>query len=175
MKFRELSNHTKGIICIILAAMGFSLMAFFVRIAGNLPTMEKAFFRNIVALVIAVTALASSKEAPFVPKGARLDVFCRCLFGSTGLISNFYAIDRLGLADSNMLNKLSPFFAILLSIPILKEKPSKSDIISTIIAFIGALFIIRPTVSLTLVPSDCTGASVQAPPTYSCGNSAESR
>ena len=33
-----------------------------------------------------------------------------------------------------MLNKLSPFYAIVLSIPLLKEKPSKFDITATIIA-----------------------------------------
>ena len=53
-----------------------------------------------------------------------------------------------------MLNKLSPFFAIVISIPLLKEKPSKLDITATIIAFIGALFIIRPTgTNMQLVPS----------------------
>ncbi|MBO4376949.1 MAG: DMT family transporter [Lachnospiraceae bacterium] len=53
-----------------------------------------------------------------------------------------------------MLNKLSPFFAILLSIPLLKEKPSKFDIFATITAFVGAMFIIRPTGSnMTLVPA----------------------
>ena len=60
----------------------------------------------------------------------------------------------MALADSNMLNKLSPFFAILLSIPLLKEKPSKLDITATVIAFTGALFIIRPTPgNMTLVPA----------------------
>ena len=59
--------------------------------------------------------------------------------------------DRLGIADANMLNKLSPFFAIILSIFILKEIPNRFDILTTIIAFIGALFIIRPTGAFTSV------------------------
>ena len=146
--------QAKGIICIIIAAMGFSLMTFFVRLSGDLPTMQKAFFRNAFALVIAVSALIINKEKFSIPKEFRSDIFFRCLFGTTGLIANFYAIDRLNLADANMLNKLSPFFAILVSIIILKEKPSKMDILATIIAFIGALFIIRPTGSnLELVPA----------------------
>lgn len=116
--------------------------------------MQKAFFRNAFALVIAVSALIINKEKFSIPKEFRSDIFFRCLFGTTGLIANFYAIDRLNLADANMLNKLSPFFAILVSIIILKEKPSKMDILATIIAFIGALFIIRPTGSnLELVPA----------------------
>ena len=80
-----------------------------------------------------------------VKKGNRMDIFCRCLFGTSGLIANFYAIDRLGIAAANMLNKLSPFFAIILSVFILKEVPTKLDIAATVVAFIGALFIIRPT------------------------------
>ena len=150
----EMNNSIKGIICIILAAVGFSLMTFFVRLSGELPTMQKVFFRNAFALVIAVTTLIVKREKFSVKKDCRWDVFFRCLFGTTGVVCNFYAIDRLLLADANMLNKLSPFFAILLSIPLLKEKPSKFDIFATITAFVGAMFIIRPTGSnMTLVPA----------------------
>ena len=149
-----MKGQLKGIICIVIAAVGFSFMTFFVRLAGDLPTMQKAFFRNAFALVIAVGTILIEKEKFEIPKKCRWDIFFRCLFGTTGLIANFYAIDKLDLADSNMLNKLSPFFAILISIPVLKEKPSKLDITATIVAFIGALFIIRPTGSnMQLIPS----------------------
>ena len=120
-------------------------MTFFVRLAGDLPTMQKALFRNAFALVVAVATLLIKREKFVIRKEFGTDILFRCLFGTTGLIANFYAIDKLALADANMLNKLSPFFAILLSIPLLKEKPSKLDITATIVAFIGARFIIRPT------------------------------
>lgn len=129
-------------------------MTFFVRLAGDLPTMQKAFFRNAFALVIAIATLIIKRQKFKIDKEFGWDIFFRCLFGTTGLIANFYAIDKLALADANMLNKLSPFFAIILSIPLLKEKPSKTDIIATVIAFIGALFIIRPTPgNMELIPS----------------------
>ncbi|MBR5420333.1 MAG: DMT family transporter [Lachnospiraceae bacterium] len=147
-------DQIKGILCIMIAAAGFSFMTFFVRLAGDLPTMEKAFFRNAFALVIALISLPVKHERFEIPKNCRMDIFLRCLFGTTGLIGNFYAIDRLNLADANMLNKLSPFFAILVSIPVLKEKPSRRDVLATVIAFIGALFIIRPSVNnMEFVPS----------------------
>ena len=149
-----MKGQLKGIICIVIAAIGFSFMTFFVRLAGDLPTMQKAFFRNAFALIIAIATLLIKKEKFEMKKEYRWDIFLRCVFGTTGLIANFYAIDKLDLADSNMLNKLSPFFAILISIPLLKEKPSKLDITATIIAFIGALFIIRPSgANMELVPS----------------------
>ena len=149
-----MKDNLKGIICIIIAAAGFSLMTFFVRLSGDIPTMQKAFFRNAFALVIAIVTLIVKKQKFEIKKDFGADIFFRCLFGTTGLIANFYAIDKLALADANMLNKLSPFFAIILSIPLLKEKPSKTDVIATIIAFVGALFIIRPTPqNMVLVPS----------------------
>jgi drug/metabolite transporter (DMT)-like permease len=69
---------------------------------------------------------------------------------------NFYAIDHLVLADANMLNKLSPFFAILFSFFILREKLRAPQILGVLTAFSGALLIIRPTGSnLTLFPAAC--------------------
>ncbi len=145
------NDKIKGIIFILLAALGFSLMTFFVRLSGDLPTMQKAFFRNLVALLVALSVLIKSKERITVPKGSRFDLFLRCAFGTAGLIANFYAIDHLGIADANMLNKLSPFFAIILSIFILKEVPNRFDVLTTCVAFIGALFIIRPSGSFNEV------------------------
>ena len=149
----KLSNQLKGIICILLAAFGFSLMTFFVRISGDLPTMQKAFFRNAVAAVIAGATLISKHERFSIKKGCGGDIFFRCLFGTTGMIANFYAIDHLGIADANMLNKLSPFFAILVSIVLVKERPSKMDWAAILVAFLGALLIIRPGQSLTAGPA----------------------
>ena len=56
------NDKIKGIICILLAAFGFSLMTFFVRISGDLPTMQKAFFRNAVAAVVVLVPILKSKE-----------------------------------------------------------------------------------------------------------------
>lgn len=147
------NDHVKGILCILAAAVGFSFMTFFVRISGDLPTMQKAFFRNAFAAVVAIVLLIKEGKGFHIEKKNRLDILMRCAFGTSGLICNFYAIDHLGIADANMLNKLSPFFAILVSIPLLKEVPSRVDIVTTIIAFIGALFIIRPSGGTEAVPA----------------------
>ena len=152
--FSNISNKSKGILCILFAAFGFSLMSFFVRISGDIPTMEKAFFRNVVAIIASLILLIRSGEKIRIKKGCMGDIFLRCVFGTSGLIANFYAIDKLNIADANMLNKLSPFFAILISIPILKEKPKKIDILAVLVAFLGAMLIIRPSGSnMQLVPA----------------------
>ena len=128
-------------------------MTFFVRLSGDVPTMQKAFFRNAFAAVITIILLLRSKEKFRMKKGSAPDIAWRCIFGTSGLICNFYAIDSLGIADANMLNKLSPFWAILISILILKEVPTVVDVAATVIAFIGALFIIRPGGDMSVVPA----------------------
>ena len=76
----------KEIFYIILAAFGFAFMNLFVKLAGDLPAIEKSFFRNLVAI----------------------------------------------------------FFAIIFSYFLLKEKIKPYQLICVIVAFIGALFILRP-------------------------------
>lgn len=139
-----MNSKTKGILYVITAAFGFSMMSVFVHLAGDMPTFQKAFFRNAAALIFVAALMAKHKINP-VPKPQNIPALLgRAGFGTIGLVSNFYAIDRLVLADANMLNKLSPFFAIVFSIFLLKERPTLVQILGVAAAFIGSLFIIKP-------------------------------
>lgn len=144
-----LSSKAQGILFIILAGFFFSLMTLCVRASGDLPTMQKAFFRNIVAAVVSIVLLARSSGGFKIKKTSWPMLLARASFGTAGLICNFYAVDKLGLADANILNKLSPFFAIILSVFLLKEKVNVVEWASVIIAFIGAAFVIKPSLEIT--------------------------
>jgi len=141
----SVSNRTKGILCIVTAALFFSGMSAFVRLAGDLPVFEKAFFRNFVAAIIAAITLKRNHTPLHIGKGNLKFVLARAVLGTVGLVANFYAIDRLNLADANMLNKLSPFFAILFSAYLLKETVRPFQLFAVTGAFVGALCIIKPT------------------------------
>lgn len=146
-----MNDKKQGILYIIMAGLFFALMTFFVRMAGNLPTMQKAFFRNAVAAVAALFLLARSEEGFKIKKSSWRDLFLRSFFGTMGLICNFYAVDRLVIADANILNKLSPFFAIIMSYFILKEKANKTEWLCVVVAFIGALFVVKPSMDMQFV------------------------
>ena len=146
-------NVKKGIMYILMAAFSFAMMSIFVRLSGDLPVMQKSFFRNFFAVFFAGITLLRSGEKFRIQKGSFKDLSGRCVFGTIGLISNFYAIDHLGIADANMLNKMSPFFAMLMSIPLIKEIPSKFDWVAVTIAFTGALFVIKPTAGIASAPA----------------------
>ena len=122
-----MNDKKQGIMYIIMAGFFFALMTFFVRLSGDLPTMQKAFFRNAVAAVVAIFLLARSEGGFKIKRESWKDLFFRSFFGTSGLICNFYAIDKLNIADANILNKLSPFFAIIMSYFILKERQIKSN------------------------------------------------
>lgn len=139
------SDRTKGILCILSAALFFAGMSAFVRLAGDLPVFEKAFFRNFVAAIIAGVTLWRSRTPLHIGKENLKFVVLRAIFGTVGLVANFYAIDRLNLADANMLNKLSPFFAIIFSYFLLQEKVRPVQAFAVCGAFIGAVCIIKPT------------------------------
>lgn len=140
----KIKQKQQGILFIVMAGLFFALMTFFVRLSGNLPTMQKAFFRNAVAAVVAITMLARSEQGFTIQKASWPLLFFRCLCGTIGLICNFYAIDKMNIADANILNKLSPFFAIIASYFILKEKANKVEWSCVIVAFLGAVFVVQP-------------------------------
>ena len=139
-----MNARTKGILYVITAAFGFSMMSVFVHLSGDLPSFQKAFFRNFAALIV-VTLIMLKNHMSFVPKKSSIpSLIGRSFFGTMGLVCNFYAIDRLVLADANMLNKLSPFFAIIFSVFLLGEKPSLEQVLGVLTAFAGSILIIKP-------------------------------
>ena len=137
-------NYIRGMIMIILSAFFFACMNVSVRLAGDLPSVQKSFFRNLVAAVFAAIILLRKHTAPNVQKSQWLPLFLRCTFGTLGILCNFYAIDHLLVADASILNKLSPFFAIIFSILLLKEKISPTQGLCVLLAFVGCLFVVKP-------------------------------
>lgn len=148
-----MKDKKKGILFILGAAFFFALMNLFVKLGGDVPTMQKAFFRNAVAAIAALFVVMKNNGCLKSAKGNITDLVLRSSFGLFGIICNFYAIDRLNISDASLLNKLSPFFAVIFSIFILHEIASKREWMYVIVAFIGALFVIKPTFSMEIIPA----------------------
>ena len=153
MKNITLSNRTKGVLFIIMSAFGFAMMSAFVKLSGDLPSFQKTFFRNITSFIIAFILILINKESFFGKLENQKILILRSIFGTLGIVFNFYAIDKLVLSDANMLNKLSPFFVIIFSALFLKEKINLKQGLAIIVAFIGALFIIKPQFNFDIIPS----------------------
>ena len=142
----------RGILLIMLSALFFAGMNIFIRAAGAVPTMQKSFFRNLIALAVSGIMLARDGSG-FRPHQIRNLPYLlgRACFGTIGILANFYAVDHLVVSDASMLSKMSPFFAVLASFFVLKEKISLVQSITLTGAFAGALLIIKPSLLYVLL------------------------
>ena len=149
----QANNKAKGIFHILLAAFGFAAMSLFVRLSGDLPTAEKAFFRNLIAAIVALYMLRKSGQKLRIKEGCLPTLLLRSIAGTIGIYANFWAISHMAIADANILNKLAPFAAIVMSIFIIGEKPNTFEIGTVITAFIGAAFIVKPGAGIASLPA----------------------
>lgn len=140
----RLSPRTKGVIFLLISAFSFAVMALFINLAGDMPVFMKAFFRNLVAILMSYIMLARSPEKFKIRKGSMPGLIMRASFGTIGILANFYAISHTNMSDAMMLNKLSPFFAMLTSIIILKEAADGFQWAALLTAIVGAVFVVKP-------------------------------
>lgn len=146
MKLSNLRNpRYMGIFCIVFSAFCFAFMNLFVRLSGDLPSIQKSFFRNFVAVFFSLTMLIKDRKNFHFQKSNLKFLILRSLFGTIGILGNFYAIDHLVLSDASMLNKMSPFFAVLFSFILLKEKLTFVQGAAVVVAFAGSMLIVKPT------------------------------
>ena len=151
----NLDTKHRGILLILLSALCFAGMNMFIRLSGDIPTLQKSFFRNLIALILAAVMILRER-GDFRPAHRRNRKFllARACFGTIGVLANFYAVDHLVLSDASMLNKMSPFFAVVASVFILKEKLRPMQVVCLAGAFAGAMLIVKPTFSnLNLAPA----------------------
>lgn len=139
-----MTDRQKGSICIVLSAFCFAAMGLFVKLSGNINSIEKSFFRNLVAMIIAAITLIKSGQGFSYHKKDLPLLTLRSIFGTIGLIGNFIAVDHLLLSDASILQKMSPFFVLLFSYLILKERLRWQQMVFMLLAFAGSLFVIKP-------------------------------
>ncbi|XMB66916.1 DMT family transporter [Mycoplasmatota bacterium zrk1] len=146
-------NYIKGVTLIILSSLFFTMNATLVKLLVDIPLYEKVFVRNILGVIFILPIIIKGDVSLFIEKEHRSNLLFRCILGFLGIIAYYYAIDNMILSDAAILNKLNPFFVILFSVLLLKEKLKDYQVISIIFAFLGALFVIKPTFDFSMLPA----------------------
>jgi len=156
--FRLFSNTAKvgckekGILLMILASIFFALLAVMVRkLSQELPTFEILFFQCLPSIILMPFLLRKNKIV-LIGKN-KFALFFRGGFSFFSLVFYYYALQKMNIASAVTLLQLSPFFIIILSALFLKEKISKFQIPITILAFSGALLIIKPGFGFNYLPA----------------------
>ncbi len=110
--------------------------------------MQKTFFCNLVAILVISTILLLRRQRITVKKAHLPALLARSIFGTLGVVCNFYAMDRMLLSDATILIDLSPFFVILVSSLLLHEKATQKQYVLIFLALVGACFVIKPTANI---------------------------
>ena len=150
-----MTNRAKGVLALVASALGFALMAAFVRLADDfgapISSFQKSFFRNVVAFAISLAVLLRSGRCLDAARGA----FCaggaaawllilRSALGTCGIFANFYALGLVPIADGQTLNKTAPFFTVACAWMFLGERATLRQGAALALAFAGVLLVVKP-------------------------------
>lgn len=144
-------DRKKGITFILISSFCFALMSLCVKSVPNIPLAEKMFFRNFIGLLALLPTLMKHKS--LVKVHNKPFMLLRCTFGLMGVAFYYWTISQLPLGNAVIINKMSPFFVVLLSVLFLKEKVTKEQVFAILLALVGAMFIVKPQFDLIIIPS----------------------
>lgn len=139
-------GSTFGSLYMVLAALFFALMMVLIKMAGirfGMHAHEMTFWR--VAFSVVVLGLYSYHQKRNFRTNFPKQHLWRSLSGTVALLLNFYVILHLPLATAGTLQNTSALFLGLLSIIILKQKPTLLAWLSLGVGFVGVVLLLKPT------------------------------
>lgn len=141
MIFSEKINQ--GVIYMLISAACLSFMGAFAKIvAEDMPTIEIIFFRNFIGVIlISLTVF----KTPIIQVGGKpwLLIF-RAVIGFLAMLSFFYNLANIPLADAVTYSRLSPIFTALFAFWFLKEKIGSRGWLAIALGFLGMLLVMQP-------------------------------
>ena len=91
----SISKKQQAIIYIICSAFFFALMNMFVRMSGDLPSIQKSFFRNLVAFFFRIDIILLVLKMIFPSEKKSACLYWQIIFRHAGYIPrNLYAVDH---------------------------------------------------------------------------------
>lgn len=121
----------------------FSVMNAFVKeLSQTMGTGEIVFVRSLIGVIVILIVMKKCRIA-FSHHDIPALVF-RGAAGGTGMYLLFYSMRGLPLADAAILQQLSAFFVLLISVFYLKEKLPGSSAAPLCVIVLGACFVLRP-------------------------------
>jgi len=143
------SIQIRGIFFITLSAFLYAVVDVVSIWSGDIPAMQKVCIRNAVVAIFSVFLLYRNGNRFKFKKKNLGWFFARALAGLVVSFSNIYAVDHMALADATIIHKLSPMFVLIFSFLLLGEKIDFMQFFSIIVAFAGALFVIKPSMDIS--------------------------
>lgn len=138
------SGPAAGIFWMCMATLISSISGAMVReLAGEIPTFELVFFRNVIAMTVLIPIVL--RQGVGLPDRSQLPYYgMRILFAFSAMVFLFYALARMPLADVYALQYTIPLFTILLAVMFLRQKADIHSWAAVFVGFVGTLIVMRP-------------------------------
>jgi drug/metabolite transporter (DMT)-like permease len=142
-------NIKSGPFYFLTSVIFFSVMEILVKfLSSSYPIGELVFFRGFFGLLPIIFIMPKKNFFQnFKTKKIKLHIF-RTITGCFALISIFFSLKYLPLADAISITFAAPIFATIFSIFFLKEIVGKKRWFAVLIGFLGILIILKPGTSL---------------------------
>ena len=111
--------------------------------AKDLPAPESAFLRYVFGLVWLLPAWREIRGAPLTRQQLRI-LGIRGFAHSFAVMLWFFAMTRITIAEVTAMNYMTPVYVTLAAAFVLGEKLAARRILAILLAFLGALLILRP-------------------------------
>lgn len=143
--WNRLSPTSQGIAWILLSGFLFALMGLLTKILGNrLDSFQIAFFRTLFGFLAISPFILAGGRAVFHTQKFKLHL-ARGTLGAVGLMTMFYALTHLPLADATAYGFSRALFVVLAARFFLGEAIRARRLGATAVGFIGVLVMLRPT------------------------------
>lgn len=139
----------RGIVYMLLAALGFSVMGGFAKVLrGSFNAPQLVFYRNLTGLLVLSYSLF---YYPIRQSGGKLWLLIgRGIMGTVALYTLLYNILHIPLGSALTYNTTNTLFIALLSFTLLKEKLNAIAWFCIVIGFTGVLLIYNPSLDFGL-------------------------
>ncbi|XOV91714.1 MAG: DMT family transporter [Bacteroidota bacterium] len=132
-------NISQGVRFMLIASFTFSLMKVCVKILSHIPPIEIILFRSIISLIICVYLLQRQNISVW-GKNKKI-LIMRGAAGAIALVTYFGLLQQIPLAAAATVLYLSPIFAAILGIFLVKERVAPIQWLFFLISFAGVITI----------------------------------
>jgi len=134
----------------IFSVFCFSSMTLIVKYLKHYPLMETILFRSLPTCVI--TSILISSQNIYIFGNNKKYLLIRGILGLVGNLGFFYACQVMNLTDATTIRQLTPFFIVILAGLVLGERIQIRQIFLFVLAFFGALMVIKPGLNINYIP-----------------------
>jgi drug/metabolite transporter (DMT)-like permease len=141
---RALSANLRGALWMIASAITFTAMTTLIKFLGkDYPAPLQAFYRQAAGLVVLAPWILRNPARAFAATRPGILIF-RAGAGTIGLMMQFYAFQKIPLAEANALSFTRTLWLVPLAAFMLREKMGPNRIGAAVVGFGGVMIMLHP-------------------------------